>query len=65
MLHAARCAVAVTELAVPAGAVVVLAGGVLLADRVGQLDAVPEQPATTIATRMTSRVFMPDLPRRR
>jgi hypothetical protein len=55
----------VTEPAVPAGAVVLLAGGVLPADMFGELDAVPEQPANTTAMSVTSSVFMVHLPRRR
>jgi hypothetical protein len=45
--------------------VVVLAAGVLLADTVGELDAVPEQPVTTTATSVTSSVFTSHLPWRR
>jgi hypothetical protein len=49
---------------VPPGAVVLLAAGVLLTDVVGALDDVPEQPATTTATSVTTRGFMSHLPRR-
>jgi hypothetical protein len=43
---------------------VLLPGGVLLGDIAGELDDVPEQPATTTAMSMTSSVLMSRLPLR-